>query len=215
MIKHRPANTRGITKTSWIVSRRTFSNNQYWNPKFMNWGPVKVINDDILQPQHTVPNHQHKNYDILGYLVEGELEHRDSLGNVVRASHPQIQHMWCGRSIWHTESCVSTTPARYLQIWITPKDEHRDTKPYYECITKSPEFSTIPINYCQDITIRAGILTGQHTHTINSAYLYVVSGTVSFANGVDTLTLVEGDGCEIHNQEFTADYNAHILLFQR
>ena len=85
----RRANTRGIAKTRWIESRRTFSNNQYWNPKYMNWGPVKVINDDILEPGYTVPNHQHKHYDILGYLVEGALEHCDSNGqaHLIRFQH--------------------------------------------------------------------------------------------------------------------------------
>ena len=100
-MKIRPANTRGEMKKSWITSLRTFSNNDYWDPRYMNWNCVKVINDDTQQPGGMVPNHEHKNYDILGYVVEGELEHTDSLGNVNRARARQNvvsaihQHVIC------------------------------------------------------------------------------------------------------------------------
>ena len=62
-------------------------------------------------------------------MVAGELEHTDSLGNKNRAVSGQIQHMWCGRSLWHTEACVSNVPARYLQIWITPKQQYLNSSP--------------------------------------------------------------------------------------
>jgi redox-sensitive bicupin YhaK (pirin superfamily) len=143
-MKLRPANTRGKMKRSWIESLRTFSNNDYWNPKYMNWNCVKVINDDTQQPGGMVPNHEHKNYDILGYVVEGELEHTDNLGNVVRAQAGQIQHMWCGKSIWHTERCVGDTPARYLQIWITPNRD-LNTEPFYNIYNKSAKFERLNI----------------------------------------------------------------------
>jgi redox-sensitive bicupin YhaK (pirin superfamily) len=176
----------------------------------MNWGNLKVINDDIQQPGNMVPNHEHRNYDILGYMVEGELEHKDSLGNVVRAVPGQVQHMWCGSSIWHTEAAVSTTPARYLQLWITPKDEYRDTDPFYEIIAKDPNiYGPIAVALKQDITINAGWLRGTHILNTSRGYLYVVEGTVQGAD----FTLNEGDGAEL-NADITADFNAHILLFQ-
>ena len=204
----RPAATRGLAKTSWIESRRTFSNNSYWDPNYMNWGNLKVINDDIQQPNNMVPNHEHKNYDILGYLVEGTLRHTDSLGNYNTAKPGQIQHMWCGRSIWHTEASIDTVPARYLQIWITPKRKHINSQPYYEIVNKSPEFGSIPIELKQDISIKAGILSSS-VHTAR-AYLYVVSGQIT----VDGVVLSEGDGAELSNETIVPIDNPHIILFE-
>ena len=207
-MKIRAANTRGEMKKSWITSLRTFSNNDYWDPRYMNWNCVKVINDDTQQPGGFVPNHEHKNYDILGYVVEGELEHTDSLGNVNRARAGQIQHMWCGRSIWHTERCIGDTPARYLQLWITPKRQLNST-PYYELIDKGADFGVIPVNFKQDITIRGGILTEEYT--VTNAYLYVVEGSC-IANGI---TLNKGDGGEIYDSTTIIPIEtAHILTFE-
>lgn len=206
----RPANTRGYLDAGWIESRRTFSNNSYWDPKYQGWGTLKVINDDVQQPGNQVPNHPHLNYDILGYLVAGELEHTDSLGNTQRARPGDIQHMWCGSSIWHTEAAVSTTPARYLQLWIEPKKELRNTDPYYEIVKKDPDvYGPILVDLQQDITIHAGWLRAQTTLNTSRAYLYVVEGTIQGAD----FTLNEGDGAEL-DCDITADFNAHILLFQ-
>ena len=202
--------TRGHLQAGWIESRRTFSNNSYWDPNYMNWGNLRVINDDVQQPGNMVPNHEHRNFDILGYMVEGELEHTDSLGNTIRAVPGQIQHMWCGSSIWHTESSVGAIPARYLQIWITPKQQYFNTQPYYEIINKTSEYGPILIDLKQDMQIHAGIITGTNTLKIkNQAYIYVISGTITS----DNFKLFEGDGAELYNN-LTADFDAHILLFE-
>jgi quercetin 2,3-dioxygenase len=207
-VKIRTANTRGVITTNWIVSRRTFSNNSYWDPKYQGWGNLKVINDDVQQPGNIVPTHPHRNYDILGYIVEGELEHTDSLGNVSRAVPGQIQHMWCGREIWHTEASVGLVPARYLQLWIAPKDEYKDTEPYYEILEKSLEFNTIAVSLKQDMIIKASILTDSITTT--NSYLYVIKGAC-FVNGTK---LREGDGAEIDSATIKPVNNPHLLLFE-
>jgi redox-sensitive bicupin YhaK (pirin superfamily) len=211
-MKIRRANTRGISKNSWIESRRTFSNNSYFSRKYMRWGSLKVINDDVQQPGNMVPNHQHKNFDILGYMVAGELEHRDSLGNVSRAVPGQIQHMWCGKSIWHTEASTGSVPARYLQIWIVPKNEYRDTEPYYEIINKDLAFGPLNIDLHQDFKIQCGILNEVKRLNIdNAAYLYVISGTVIG----DGWQLTEGDGAELDSGALMAEFvSAHIILFE-
>ena len=209
-MKIRPAMTRGHLQAGWIESRRTFSNNSYWNPNYMNWGNLRVINDDVQQPGNMVPNHEHRNFDILGYMVEGELEHTDSLGNTARARPGQIQHMWCGSSIWHTEAAVSTTPARYLQLWITPKPELQNTEPYYEIIEKDPNtYGPIAVDLKQDLRISAGWLKAQTTLPVSNAYIYIIEGTVK---GTDFM-LNEGDGAEL-DANLTAEFNAHILLFE-
>jgi redox-sensitive bicupin YhaK (pirin superfamily) len=174
----------------------------------MNWGNLKVINDDTQQPGNMVPNHEHKNYDILGYIVEGELEHTDSLGNVSRAVPGQIQHMWCGSSIWHTEASVGTVPARYLQLWISPKKEYVNTDPYYKIIEKSSDFGPVLVDLKQDMQISAGILTDIIT-SLNS-YLYVISGKC-IVNGQE---LSEGDGAELDFATIIPMGNPHLLLFE-
>jgi hypothetical protein len=169
-----------------------------------------VINDDVQQPGNMVPNHEHRNYDILSYVVAGELEHTDSLGNTVRARPGQIQHMWCGTSIWHTEASVGSVPARYLQIWITPRVTLRDSDPYYKIIDKDPNiFGPVSIDLKQRMRIQAGWLREQTTINTSRAYLYVVQGTVQGANFI----LNEGDGAEL-DCDLTADFNAHIILFE-
>ena len=209
-MKIRPANTRGFLDVGWIKSRRTFSNNSYWDPRYQNWGNLKVINDDVQQSGNMVPNHEHRNFDILSYVVAGELEHKDSLGNTARATPGQIQHMWCGKSIWHTEASVGTTPARYLQLWIEPKKELRNTAPYYEIVKKDPDvYGPILVDLQQDMTIHAGWIRGSTTLNISRAYLYVVKGTLQ---GTD-FTLNEGDGAEL-DCDLTADFDAHIVLFE-
>jgi redox-sensitive bicupin YhaK (pirin superfamily) len=118
--------------------------------------------------------------------------------------------MWCGSSIWHTEASVGTEPARYLQIWITPKAELQNTQPYYEIIEKDPNiYGPILVDLHQDLTIHAGWLKGRTTLNTSNAYLYVVEGSITGSN----FTLNEGDGAEL-DADITADFNAHILLFQ-
>ena len=208
-MKIRPAMTRGHLQAGWIESRRTFSNNSYWNPNYMNWGNLRVINDDVQQPGNMVPNHEHRNFDILGYLVDGELEHKDSLGNTARARPGQIQHMWCGRSIWHTEASVGTVPARYLQIWITPRVTLRDTDPYYEIIDKDPSiFGPVAVDLKQDMQISAGVLT--NTITTTNSYLYIVSGTCT----VNDVELHQGDGAELDSATIIPINSPHLLLFE-
>jgi len=211
-MKIRQSQTRGIIDSGWIQSRRSFSNNSYFNANYMGWGNVRVINDDLQQPGNMVPNHEHKNFDILGYMVAGELEHVDSLGNTRRAIPGQVQHMWCGRSIRHTEASVGSVPARYLQIWIIPKDQYRDTDPYYEIINRAPGFGPLEIDLHQDITVECGVINDVRRLNIdNGAYLYVITGQV---NG-DGWQLGEGDAVELNQESITAEFiDAHIILFR-
>lgn len=206
-MKIRPSHTRGIlTSQSWIQSRRTFSNNSYKDPQYINCGSLVALNDDILWPGHTIPKHEHKNLDILGCMVDGELEHWDSTGVLGRAAPGKVQHMWCGSGIWHTEKCVSPTSARYLQIWITPKE--KNTAPYYELIDKSSEFGPIYANLKSDCTVSAGVLNG--TYTSNRGYMYLISGSC-LANGV---RLCEGDGAELTETTVIESESGHIILFE-
>ena len=203
----RPSNTRGIlTSQSWIQSRRTFSNNSYRDPKYKNFGSLCAINDDILWPGNTIPKHEHKNLDILGYMIEGELEHWDTLGNISRATPGQVQHMWCGKSIWHTEKCVSNIPARYLQIWIT--QDTKDTEPFYEINNRETlEFSKLNIKMNTTMQIFAGILNNDYT--ASKSYLYIIKGSCQVGNQI----MYEGDGAELNNETIVPINSPHLILF--
>lgn len=212
-MKIRKADTLGYLDAGWITSRRTFSNNSYWNPNYKRWKSLRVINDDCQQPGNMVPKHRHDAFDILGYMVEGELEHWDSTGNHTRAVAGQIQHMHCGSGIWHTEASVGAVPARYLQIWVINHDFKQAIKdePYYELLDKGPEFDLLPVTFSSSIKIYGGILNGQQTLPTNSAYIYVVSGSMMFENTV----LNQHDGAELF-ENLTANFtNCHLLMFEQ
>jgi len=103
-------------------------------------------------------------------------------------------------------------PARYLQIWIIPKDQYRDTDPYYEIIDRGPGFGPLEIDLHQDITVECGVINDVRRLNIdNGAYLYVITGQV---NG-DGWQLGEGDAVELNQESITAEFfNAHIILFR-
>jgi quercetin 2,3-dioxygenase len=203
----RLANSRGHVIQHWIQSRRTFSNNSYRDPRYKGCGSLVAINDDTLHPGYMIPKHEHNNLDILGYMVEGELEHWDTCGNLSRAKPSQVQHMWCGSSIWHTEKCISPAPARYLQIWLKPKQ--KNTAPaYYELINKSLEFGVIDVVLKSDVKVSGGILNGSYSS--DQGYLYLISGDC-LANGIK---LQKGDGAELTEITKIESNLAHIILFE-
>ena len=203
----RPGNTRGIlTSQSWIQSRRTFSNNSYRDPRYKNFGSLCAINDDILWPGYTIAKHEHKNLDILGYMIDGELEHWDTLGNTSKANPGQVQHMWCGRSIWHTEKCVSEKPARYLQIWFT--QDTNNTNPFYEIYNRDTlEFSKLNIKMNNTMQVFAGVLNKECI--TSKSYLYVISGKCMIGNQ----QLQEGDGAELDGDAIVPIESPHLILF--
>lgn len=219
MWQYRPANTRGTMKKSWIESRRTFSNNDYWNSKYMNWGDLQVINDDVLQPGALVPNHEHNNMEIFGYVVDGPCDHVDNLGNKASVPSGAIQRMSAGSSIWHTEGNSSTEPIRYLQLWIQPLVENTRPEWMWRQFTREDKLNkfcditaSIPIK--QDARLLSGIFTEPFTYELNPQrryYMYVVKGTVT----VEHLKMREGDGlaCRKETALQVTEADCEIILF--
>lgn len=219
MWNYRPANTRGNMKKSWIESRRTFSNNDYWNPNYMNFGDLEVINDDVLQPGAVVPNHEHNNMEIFGYVVDGPCTHVDNQGNRTVVPSGGIQRMSAGSSIWHTEGNNSTGPIRYLQLWIKPSVEN--TRPEYmwkqftleDKLNKFCDITaSIPIK--QDARLLAGIFTEPFTYKLDPKrryYMYVVNGSIK----VEHLRMKEGDGlcCSKETALQVTEADSEIILF--
>lgn len=205
MIIHRPHNTRGNPRASWINSYRTFSFPSYYDSRYMNFGHLQTINDDRVQPGGHVPGHEHKNMEIFGYVVEGVCRHTDNHGNVLDIPAGSVQRMSAGSGIRHTEGNASDKPNRYLQLWIRPNI--LDTEPIHEWyqFTREDKLNrfcdvTEKLHIKQDAKLLSGIFTKDFEFNLNNTrkyYLYIISGEVL----VNDISLIEGDGLSFIDED--------------
>lgn len=230
MITIRPAQERGVANFGWLDSRHTFSFGNYYDPNYMGFADLRVINEDKVTPGQGFGTHGHRDMEIISYVLEGALEHKDSIGtgSVIRPG--DVQRMSAGTGIQHSEFNASTTePVHFLQIWILP--EQKGIEPGYEQKTFASEDKqgvlrlvgsrdgrdgSITIH--QDVNLYASSLSENDTvhYTLNDgrvAWLQVARGTVTL-NGK---LLSAGDGAAIAQEphltlQGTSD-TAEVLLF--
>jgi len=128
------ADSRGFADHGWLKSRHTFSFAGYYNPERINFGALRVLNDDIVDGGKGFGTHPHDNMEIISIPLEGDLEHKDSMGNVSVIKHGDIQVMSAGTGIFHSEfNRNSDKQVKFLQIWVYP--DKTNVKPRYDQIT--------------------------------------------------------------------------------
>lgn len=121
VIVKRPAEARGRTELGWLHSRHTFSFGEYYDPENMGFRSLRVINDDVVDPGKGFGTHAHRDAEIFSYVIEGELEHRDSMGNGSIIKAGDLQYMSAGSGVRHSEfNPSSEKPVHFLQIWLLP-----------------------------------------------------------------------------------------------
>ncbi|MBR08627.1 MAG: hypothetical protein CMP48_13235 [Rickettsiales bacterium] len=136
-VKHE-ADTRGVANFGWLLSKHTFSFGQYYNPQRINFGALRVLNDDIVQGGMGFGTHPHDNMEIVSIPLQGDLEHKDSTGNTEVIRSGDVQIMSAGYGLTHSEYNHSKTElVNFLQIWVIPKK--RDIEPRYQQITFDPK----------------------------------------------------------------------------
>src|SRR3970040_3025505 len=193
MIQLRKAEDRGHANHGWLDSWHTFSFADYHDPRHMGFSALRVINEDRVQPGAGFPTHGHRDMEIISYVLEGALEHQDSLGNGSVIRPGDVQRMSAGTGVTHSEDNAShTEPVHLLQIWIRPNQ--RGLVPEYEqkelpetarrsrlCLVASPDGCDASLTIHQDAFLYVTLLgRGESvTHALapgRSAYLHVARG---------------------------------------
>jgi redox-sensitive bicupin YhaK (pirin superfamily) len=229
MITIRKAEERGHLDHGWLDTYHTFSFDQYYDPSHMHFGSLRVINEDRVAPGHGFPTHSHRDMEIITYVLEGGLAHKDSMGNGSIIKPGEVQRMTAGTGVAHSEANPSETePVHLLQIWIMPNA--RGLNPGYEqkmfedelkqgklCLIASQDGGDGSVTIHQDANVYSSKLEpGQQvTHALDEkrkGWLQVARGAVT-VNGVD---LKQGDGAAIEDEskiEITGGEPAEVLLF--
>lgn len=134
MIALRPASERGTNKIDWLETYFTFSFDRYYDPRYMGFRDLRVMNEDTIAPGGGFPLHPHRDMEIITYILAGQLEHKDSMGNGSVIGPGQLQRMTAGRGVTHSEFNHSQTePIHLYQIWILPQES--GLEPGYEDLT--------------------------------------------------------------------------------
>lgn len=229
MITVRQAKDRGHFKHGWLDTYHTFSFDQYYDPRFMGFRDLRVINEDRVAPARGFPTHGHRDMEIITYVLEGSLEHKDSIGTGSVILPGDAQRMSAGRGVRHSEHNHSDSePVHLLQIWIMPNEEA--VEPSYEQKTyadeekrgrlrliASPDGSDDSVTIHQDAKVYVALLEpGQEvTHQLDPnrhAWVQVARGAVT----INDQQLDTSDGAAVSEEQslkIVGCEAAEILLF--
>jgi hypothetical protein len=229
MITRRPAGERGQTRTNWLDGRHTFSFNRYYDPRWSGFRDLLVINEDRVAPAAGFQPHSHSDMEIITYIVEGALQHRDSMGNTSVIRPGEVQRMSAGTGVTHSEYNPSAdSPVHLLQIWITP--EREGLTPSYEqrefpnaerqgrlrlLASRAARDGSVTLHQdaeVYDATLREGEEITYELRAGRHAWVQLVGGSLHI-NGVE---LKAGDGAAVVEEErlvIRAGEPSEILLF--
>jgi quercetin 2,3-dioxygenase len=229
MIQVRKAKERGHANHGWLDTYHTFSFSSYQDPKHMRFRSLRVMNEDVVAPGQGFGTHPHNDMEIVTYVLEGALEHRDSMGNGEVLRPGEFQRMTAGTGITHSEFNPSETePVHLYQIWLLP--ERKGIEPSYEqkrfpdedrhnqlrlVASRDAENGSLLIHQDARIYLSkldAGKEVGHELLTGRHAWLQVLRGTISL-NGVDLGT---SDGVAVSDEKsltIQATTDAEIMLF--
>jgi redox-sensitive bicupin YhaK (pirin superfamily) len=229
MIKIRKAEQRGHFDFGWLNTYHTFSFGDYYDPSHMGFRSLRVINEDVVQRGRGFPRHGHRDMEIFTYILQGALQHRDSMGNGSIIRPGDVQRMSAGTGVTHSESNASPDePVHLLQIWIVPAEEGiapgyeekrfpADEKRNQLRLIISPDAAEGSVKIHQDARVYASVLATGHevSHALESsrhAWLQVAAGAVK----VNDTDMKQGDGAAISQETaitIAAQEPAEILLF--
>ena len=231
MIDIRPATARGHAEHGWLSSRHTFSFANYYDPEHVGFSDLLVINDDRVAPGRGFGKHPHRDMEIFSYVLEGALEHRDSMGTGSVIVPGDVQLMSAGRGVAHSEYNHSAQDSvHFLQIWIMPDAGELGAEPRYQQrhfsaeekrgklrLVLSPDGADESLALRQDARVYAGLFDGAETAQLalapqRHAYVHVARGSVA----VNGTRLTEGDGARIRDVSeltFGDGQDAEVLVF--
>ena len=229
MLTVRHSNQRGHFDHGWLNTYHTFSFDQYYDPRYMGFRSLRVINEDFVAPGRGFPKHGHRDMEIITYILQGALKHEDSMGNGSVIRPGDVQRMTAGTGVRHSEQNASTDElVHLLQIWIIPNADNLE--PGYEQkafsneerqnqlrLIASTDGRDGSISVHQDVSLYASILdAGQQVdyrmHPTRFGWLQVARGSVS----VNDQRVEQGDGVVIiaeSDLHIKAEQQAELLLF--
>jgi redox-sensitive bicupin YhaK (pirin superfamily) len=228
-ISIRPANERGHADHGWLDTSHTFSFADYYDPQHMGFRVLRVINEDIVAPGRGFGTHGHRDMEIITYVLEGELGHKDSMGTGSTIKPGEVQRMSAGTGVMHSEMNASKKDrVHFMQIWIIPdKQGHKpgyEQKAFSEAertgrlrVVASPDGRDGSVTIHQDATLAVGLLGAGDAveHVVGSnrhAWIQVARGSVD----VEGHTLSHGDGAAISGEgtiHIRGVDNAEVLVF--
>jgi redox-sensitive bicupin YhaK (pirin superfamily) len=225
----RRSNERGMADHGWLKSFHTFSFAEYFDPQFIEFGVLRVINEDRVHAGAGFGTHSHENMEIISYVLSGELAHQDSMGNGSTIFPGDVQRMSAGTGITHSEYNPSTSePLHFLQIWVKP--DVLNIKPSYEerrfpqsekrgqlRLIVSPNGVEGSLSMHQDVNLYAGLFDRDEVALLpathgRAIYVHVACGDVD-ANGIslsggDALHIVDGSSLRLER-----GHGAEVLVF--
>lgn len=228
MIKIIRKETMGKSDLGWLKSRFHFSFAEYYNPENMNFGVLRVVNDDLVKAGTGFDTHPHRDMEIVSYVVDGNLTHRDSMGNERSLSRGMVQYMSAGTGVLHSEYNMGCNISRFLQIWIIPEKKGLDPNygdfefPWEERVNRwlhlvSHISGEAPVKIHQDanisvINLEEGRVIIVPIEEGRQGYLVQIEGEAE----IEDETLYHGDAAEITqtNPMIKAIKESHILLIE-